>query len=189
MSTVETKKITPEDLLKMPDGDQFELVDGQLLQSPMSFWSSYVAGNVDFFIRSFCRKSGGFWVLPEGTTYRCFPFDSSRVRKPDVSVLRVERYPLGNARMEGHVKTCPDLAVEVVSPTNLAEALEEKIQDYLEAGVPLVWVIHPEKKTIYVYHGGSVRILHENDDITGEDVLIGFRCRVGEFFEPPSQAK
>ena len=68
--------------------------------------------------------------------------------------------------------------------TLLAE-LDEKLEDYQKAGVRLVWVIYPESRTVSVYRGdGSVSRLHQNEVLSGEDVIPGFRCEVGSLFPP-----
>ena len=98
------------------------------------------------------------------------------VRKPDVSFIRKGRLP-GDAIPKGWVKIAPDLAVEVISPNDTAEDLEEKLEDYQKAGVPLVWVIYPERRMARVFRQGSPPVvLGEDDELSGEDVIPGFRC-------------
>jgi Uma2 family endonuclease len=90
---------------------------------------------------------------------------------------------------KGHVRIAPDLAVEVVSPRDLAPELDEKLEDYRKAGVRLVWVISPESRTVTIYRGdGSVSRLHEDDVLSGEDVIPGFRCEVRSPFPPRATA-
>ena len=116
--------------------------------------------------------------------YQCFPHDPKMVRKPDVSFIRAGRLP-GDVLPSGFVRIAPDLAVEVVSPNDLAPELDEKLEDYQKAGVRLVWVIYPESRTVSVYRGdGSASRLHQDDVLSGEDVIPGFRCEVGSLFPP-----
>ena len=83
----------------------------------------------------------------------------------------------------GYMPIPADLAVEVVSPNDLAYELAEKVEEYLLAGFGAIWVVHPNLKTVTLYRaGGSVSVLHENDIISGDPALPDFRCRVGEFF-------
>jgi Uma2 family endonuclease len=179
-------RYAPEDLLTMPDGDRYELVDGQLVERPMSFWSSYVAGVLIQKLRNFSDTSHPGWVQPEGTTYQCFPHKPEMVRKADVSFIQLARVSLADATKEGHIKIPPDLAVEVVSPSDVAYDLDEKISDYLRAGVRLVWVIHPLIRTVQIHRlDGSVGQLSAQEEVNGEDVLPGFRCRVADLFVPP----
>ncbi|HXG12104.1 MAG TPA: Uma2 family endonuclease [Gemmataceae bacterium] len=177
---------TPEDLLRIPDGDRYELVNGRLVEHTMSTWASYVAGKVYGRLDAHCQANQLGWVLPEGVTYRCFPDAPDKVRKADVSFIRRERLSMEQATAEGHLTIVPDLAVEVLSPNDLVYEVDTKVQEYLRAGVRLVWVIHPQGRWVDVHRvQGPGTILRENDDLDGEDVLPGFRCRVGDLFQPP----
>jgi len=186
MSTViEQALYEPEDLLTMPDGDSFELVDGELVERNMSKWSSYVAGTIYYRLREHCDAHGLGWVYPEGTSYQCFPDAPSRVRRPDVSLIRLERMSPEEAMSEGHVRLAPDLAVEVISPNDLAYEIDEKVDEYETAGVKLIWVVNPETKAVRVHRAdGTVTVLREKDELDGEDVVPGFRCRVADLFLP-----
>ena len=85
----------------------------------------------------------------------------------------------GDVAPKGWVRIPPDLAVEVVSPIDLFEALEEKLDDYRKVEVPLIWVIYPELRKAKVLRcDGSVSELTEEDELSGEDVIPGFRCFV-----------
>ncbi len=80
------RKLTPDDLLRMPDqGQGFELVDGELKELNVSFLSSYVAGEIYGQLRDHVRAKGIGWVSPEGTTYQCFTDDPKRVRRADTA--------------------------------------------------------------------------------------------------------
>lgn len=187
MNTVATKTLyTPEDLLTMPDGDRYELVDGQLVEHTMSFLSSYVAGEIYARVRDFSRAHRPGWALPEGTTYQCFPHAPGKVRKADVSFIRAERYTAEQALQEGHVLIHPDLCVEVVSPNDSYYDVDQKAEEYLRAGVSLVWIANPVNRTVQVRRAdGTSTTLREHDELTGEKVLPGFRCRVGDLFQLP----
>jgi Uma2 family endonuclease len=77
----------------------------------------------------------------------------------------------------------PDLAVEIVSPTDRSSEMEQKISEYLAAGTRLVWVVYPMTKTVYVYGPGrAVQRLSASETLSGEDVLPGFSITVSEFF-------
>ena len=92
----------------------------------------------------------------------------------------------GTALHEGYVRFPPDLAVEVVSSNDLANGIQEKVEDYLGAGVRLVWVIYPETGVAQVLRAdGTTARLTRDDSLDGEDVLPGFRCRLGDLFPPP----
>jgi Uma2 family endonuclease len=191
MSTVQDK-LTAADLLMMPDGDDYELVNGQLVERNMSQESSWVAGEVFRRLANVGEDSGLGWAFPEGTSYQCFQHledDPERTRRPDASFIRKERLPGGPVR-KGHSPIAPDLAVEVVSPNDAAYEIEEKVQEWLAVGVQQVWVVMPPARTVTVHRAeGRERILHESDELTAEGLISGFRCRVGDLFPQLDPAK
>lgn len=181
------EQYVPEDLLSMPDGDRYELVAGKLVERNRSFWSSYIAGVILHLLSSFCLEYKRGWVVPEGTSYRCFPDDPQKVRRADVSFIRLDRLSSERATAEGHLSVAPDLAVEVVSPNDLAYEVEAKTGEWLSAGVQLVWIVNPRTRTVTVRRaGGSVAVLHGKDELTGESLIPGFRCDVRELFLLPT---
>jgi Uma2 family endonuclease len=187
MSTITTTPpITPEELLLLPDQVNYELVDGKLVDRTMGMESSRVAANILILIGRYVRQHASGHVFGADAGYQCFVDDAGKVRKPDVSFIRLGRIPNGIIP-EGHCRIHPDLAVEVVSPNDTAYELEDKVFEYLQAGVPLIWVIYPPTKTIRIHRPrtsaqGPVSELMDADMITGEDVLPGFTCAVKEFF-------
>lgn len=79
--------------------------------------------------------------------------------------------------------TAPDLAVEVISPGNTSEEILTKVEDYLDSGSRLVWIVYPKRKVVVVYRpNNTVSFLHENDDLDGEDVIPNFRCQLTKIF-------
>lgn len=95
-----------------------------------------------------------------------------------------------NKQPEGHCRIVPDLVAEVVSPNDYYSDVEEKAKEYLGAGVCLVWVIDPRTKTVRVHRqDGSETRLGASDELLGEEVIPGFRCRVGDLFLDPGQVK
>ena len=178
-------KYTPEALLAMPDGDQYELVDGELVERQMGFRSSNIGGELFWLLKSHCRQHQLGWVLPSDAGYQCFPDDPGKVRKPDVSFIQAARLAAEDAP-EGWARIAPDLAVEVVSPNDLFAAVTNKVSEYLAAGVRLVWVIDTATRMVYVYHReGGGEILMQDNTLSGGDVVEGFQCRVADLFAPP----
>jgi Uma2 family endonuclease len=187
MSTAGTQtRYTPEDLLRMPDGDRFELVDGQLVELNMSTWSSYVAGRVYRLVANHTESNHLGWPFPENTSYQCFSRYPTKVRRPDFSFIASGRLTLEQAREEGHGSVVPDLVAEVVSPNDTYYQVETKVKEWKEAGVRLLWIINPETNSVHIYRAdGTDATLEETDEISGEVVVPGFRCKVLEFFLPP----
>ncbi len=179
-------RYTPDDLLRMPDGDHYELVDGRLVETNMSVWSSYVAANVYFLLRTYCQAAKLGWVFSEGTSYRCFPEDPNRVRKADVSYLRGDRITKETAMSAAFIHIVPDLVVEVLSPNDLAYEVDTKLEEYRRADVRLIWIVNPEARTVRIEQAsGAGTVLHDDAELDGGDVIPGFHCRISEFFVPP----
>lgn len=185
-ATLSQPEVSPDDLLSMGDDNvAFELVNGELVEKTMGWESSWIASELAALLRDECRRhrpSLG-WALGGEATYQCFDDDPEKVRRPDASFIARGRLP-GGRRPKGHCRVAPDLAVEVVSPNDTYSHLEEKVAEYLGAGVRLVWVIDPPTKTVRVHRAdGSTATLHSGDELSGEEVIVGFRCRVADLFD------
>lgn len=111
-----------------------------------------------------------------------FRLAADTMRAPDVSFVAKSRIsPTGLPA--GFWPGAPDLAVEVLSPDDRAEDVDEKIDDYLDAGCQLVWIVNPKRKTITVHRPNqNPVILRAPDTLDGGDVVPGFTCRVGDIF-------
>lgn len=192
MSAIATPPaLTPEDLFLMPDeGKGFELVHGELREVNVSRESSRVAGRICTRLDNYCEARDAGYVFPEGTSYRCFPDDPKGTRRADTSFISIERLPPETYEDQGHSTTVPDLVAEVVSPNDLSEEVEEKPDEWLEAGVKIVWVVSPATRTVRVHRAdGSTSLLRAADLLTAEEVLPGFSCTVGELFRLPGTSK
>lgn len=171
---------TPEELQSMPDHKGYELVRGRLIKTDMGAESSWVCVRLLVRLGRFVEEQGAGWVFPSDAGYQCFSHEPKMVRKPDVSFIKQGRFP-GDVVPKGWITIVPDLAVEVISPRDRASELDEKLADYRIAGVPLIWEIYPESRSVMVHRrDGSVVRLLEADSLSGEDVLPGFICPIRE---------
>ena len=178
-------RLTPEDLLRLPNGVDYELVDGQLAERTMGTESSWIALQLGALLTVHCNARKLGWVFGADAGFQCFPDAPDKVRKPDVSFVRFDRLPGGPPK--GHCRVAPDLAVEVISPNELYSAVEEKVDEYLAAGVKLVWVIDPPRASVRVHRAdGTVADLGRSDELSGADAVAGFRCRVADLFVGPT---
>ncbi len=184
------REYTPEDLLTMPGSENFELVNGRLVERHMGILAGWVGGELIRVLGNHCREHRQGWVFGNSgdVGYQGFPDSSRTVRKPDVSFVRHGRF--SNEQLPGgYARLAPDLVAEVISPNDKYEEVDEKIEEYLRAGVRLVWIISPQNHTIRVYRAnGSSHSLRENDELDGEDVVQGFRCPVRDLFPQSSAA-
>ena len=106
-----------------------------------------------------------------------------------MSYISAERIT-ADVELVGHCDIVPDLAVEVISPNDRYYEVEEKVDEYLKAGVRLVWVVDPLAKTIRIHRAnGTVQDLNLTDELSGEDVVAGFLCPVSEVFRMPMKSK
>ena len=178
-------------MLRMPD-KRTELVRGRLLvREPAGFWHGDVAARALVAISNYLaadrssQASGvacGRVVAAEtGFTLQRNP---DTVRAPDVAYIRAERLPSG--AHVGFADFAPDLAVEVLSPSDRPGEVLAKVADWLTAGTVLVWTIDPERRRARVYRAdGSDAVLGAADYLDGEDVLPGFRASVSELVDRP----
>lgn len=108
--------------------------------------------------------------------------DPDTVRAPDVAFVLAEHLPEGGLP-EGFIPFAPDLAVEVVSPTDRWSAVEDKVQAYLKAGVRELWIIDPHHKAIQIVHDEETRrVVHQEETLTSE-LFPGFSLVLKDLFE------
>ncbi|MCC2672796.1 MAG: hypothetical protein K0Q72_5268 [Armatimonadetes bacterium] len=176
------RRYTPSDLECLSGAGLCELIDGRLVEKNGGAEASWIACQVATRLYNHPETKQAAWILGSKAGYHCFPFDTSRVRKPDVSVVSRARLP---RVPRGHIHIAPDLAVEVVAPNDRRSEVEQKVNDYVLARVPLIWVVAPSSRSVTVYADrGRVEQLGTWDTLTGGEVLPGFGCAVGELFPP-----
>jgi Uma2 family endonuclease len=188
MSVVEsTRRHTPEDLLTMPGGKHYELVNGELVETTMGAKASWTASVLTHLLMSFVLPRRLGWVFNAEMGYQCFGDDGADVRRPDVSFVSMGRFP-GEQPPEGHLRIPPDLAAESVSPGDTYYEIERKCGDYLKAGVRLIWIMNPDTRTVRVLRPERpAREPNRTEILSGEDVLPGFSCPVAQLFAMPGQ--
>ena len=165
------------------DREGYELVNGVWVEKPMGTKSAIVGANLSFAVKGFVRAQKLGYVLGAEGTYRLFPNQPKLTRKPDVSFVLASRVKPGDIP-DGDWKIYPDLAAEVVSPNDTADGLETKLDEYLRAGVRLVWVVYIPTRNVWAYRpDGTARLYRATDTLPGEDVLPGFTVPVAELFE------
>lgn len=178
MATTTRRTLSEDDLLRMPsDGHKHELVDGEIRVSPGGGQHSLVAGRLFARLLAFATEGRRGHAFESSMGFR---LPGGNVRSPDVSFVAGGRFA-GDAVPAEFADLAPDLAVEVVSPGDRPRHLLDKVGEYLEAGVRLVWVIDPRKGRAVVYRSlGDVRDLGPDDELDGGDLLPGFRCRLSD---------
>lgn len=110
--------------------------------------------------------------------------DPERLRVPDVSyVSEATLRARGGEPARGWFRLVADLVIEIDSPGRQPAIERQRIQDYMEAGVRLIWIIHTDQRSVTVYHAdGSRRLLRAHDELDGDAVLPGFRLPLARLF-------
>jgi Uma2 family endonuclease len=175
-------RLTAEDLWRMPPDDvRRELVDGKLVEmTPASVLHGMITIRLGRRLAEHAEQLGLGEAMVDVGFVLSLPYDPERVRGPDVAFVARERLE-GQRPFRGFFRGTPDLAVEVLSPSETATDVQQKVRDYLEGGARLVWTVSPETRSLTVYRpDGSARLLREDEAIEGEDVLPGLSIRLSD---------
>jgi len=181
MST--TTPVTAEQLLRMPDdGWRYELVRGELRKMTPAGWKhGTIAGQLHALLGQHVLPAKAGRILGAEAGF-LLARDPDTVRAPDIAFIRNDHLPATPPK-EAFWPGPPDLAVEVVSPGDTFQEIDDKVRAWLDAGAMMVWVVNPCGRTVTVYRPANrIALLTENDELSGEDVVAGFRCRVAEIF-------
>lgn len=176
--------LTIEEFERLPDDDtRLELVRGKVVREPPAgFEHGRLANRILYMLTRFVEEHGGGEILASETGFVLFE-EPPTVRAPDAAFVAKGRVP--TPAPPGFGRLAPDLAVEVVSPSNTPAEIHSKVMDYLDAGSRLVWVFDPGTRSLTVYRSRKeIRILTGDDELDGQDVLPGFRVQLGEIFRP-----
>jgi Uma2 family endonuclease len=174
--------LEPDDLLRLPDGDHYELIDGVPLEKEMGAEADEIGMGLGSLMYLFVREHKLGHVFGPTTGYVCFPGRPRLLRQPDVSFVAAGRFD-GDKAPKGHITIAPDLAAEVVSPRNPYVSIEAKVAEYRSAGVKLIWIITPETRTVLIRRlDGTCAEVNATGRLSGEDVLPGFTCAVADLF-------
>ncbi|MEM8530326.1 MAG: Uma2 family endonuclease [Chloroflexota bacterium] len=182
MSSVLPQTLTANNLSNVPDtGMQYELVRGEVVElMPPGGKPGAIAVALAMVLRLWTKQHTNGYVAVEADYILTYNPDT--VRGPDVSYVRSERIPTDGIP-EGFWNLTPDLAVEVVSPSETAEDIREKVRDFLMAGTPLVWTIYPRTREVIVHTAdGIAQTYGEADVLEFPEMLPGFSCTVAELF-------
>jgi Uma2 family endonuclease len=181
--TTTLQRSTANELFEMPnDGFRYELVKGELRKmSPSGSEHAVIIGKLTMRLgRHIEANNLGLYFGAEGGFK--ISSDPDTVRAPDVAFVSNERIPESGVP-KNFWSGAPDLAVEVVSPGDTYAEVEEKVEDWLDAGTRAVWIVNPKRRSVSVYRSMTdVTRLSEGDELDGGDVVPGFRCKVSEIF-------
>jgi Uma2 family endonuclease len=172
--------------LSEPDG-KYEVINGRFMEKTLGAYECWLAGVIHVVLNRYVEDN------PRGRALIEMIFDFrptvDRERRPDVAFVSFERW--GRDRRIPRTRSwafVPELAVEVGSPTNTADEVAEKLEEYFQVGAQRVWVVYPRQFKVYAYTSPFVvRVLGLGDDLVGGDLLPGFRLPLMSLFEQPGE--
>lgn len=169
-----------------PDFEHFEIIDGRRVELPPRGARESI---LTFHLGTLLHAFGGEHQLGQATVETLFDLRPAvnRSRKPDVAFVSFGRWAKGREIPEANAwEIVPDLAAEIVSPTDPADELMARVDEYFWAGVRLVWVVYPRRASICALESPTaVRILRRGDDLDGGAVPPGFRMPLASLFGGP----
>lgn len=178
---VATKLMTVDEFMEIDVPGAADLIDGEVFVSPSGIRNSFVAVNVGGAFWTFAKPRSLGIVSGADGGYRLYA-DRDTILSPDVGFVRAER--VAGLDLLGFFPGAPDLAVEVISPSESGPMVARKVRLYLDAGCPLVWCVYRKRQTVVVHApGAEPRTFQMGDTLDGGDVLPGFTISVAVIFE------
>ena len=158
-----------------------ELVEGTLVEKAMGFEQSQVAWRLGYLFGLYLDQNDLGTCVGEAGMMRIAP---GLVRIPDLSFIAWDTLPGRQVPKVPIPDLAPDLAVEVLSEGNTKREMDRKVREYFDAGVRLVWLIDPRKRTARVYSDPRrSRLVREDQSLDGGDVLPGFSVRLADLLD------
>jgi Uma2 family endonuclease len=177
--------MTAEELLRLPTGmgERYDLIEGELIvMSPAGSRHGRLSSRINSRLEQAVSRDH-LGATFGGETGFILSRNPDTVRAPDAAFVAAARLPAGELP-DGFFPGAPDLAVEVISPSEGAADIQRKISQYFEAGTRLVWIVYPDMRQVVVFRSARESIvLTAEDTLDGGELLPGFSCRVSELFE------
>lgn len=184
MHTAATQRLTLEEYASLDEPENqwiTELVRGLVVREPRpGSLHGRVQVELGRILGNWARESRRGLVVAESGFI--LSDDPATLRGPDIAVVLDGRS--GEGQPGGWIRGAPDVAVEVLSPSDTSSGVMEKVLEYLEAGAKLVWIVDAQARSVTVYRPDrSASLLRGGDTLLGEDVLAGFTIALGDLFE------
>ncbi|MGH9840473.1 MAG: Uma2 family endonuclease [Blastocatellia bacterium] len=158
---------------------EYEIIDGRKEAKMAGARHGEICAQIIIELGLYLRKTRAGRIYTPDTTFQIGVYD----RLPDVSVIIAARIPEEGAPASKW-EIAPDLAIEIISPNDAWEKVKEKVRDYFAAGVRQVWLVSQKDRDVTVYDSPTlIKVFTENDELTTETILPGFKCRVGDLFD------
>lgn len=168
----------------LEDESLFEIIDGQrVVLPPMSAYAAVVTGRLFTMVSSATERGGVGQTVAEALFH--LPLVGGRNRRPDLAYVSFERWPENRPMpyRDSAWDVVPDWVAEVVGPTDLIDEMFEKIREYFEAGVRVVWVVFPMQRQVLAFESPTkIRVISSNEELDGGPVLPGLRIPIAKLF-------
>lgn len=178
-----TRKLvwTDEELEALPkDGYKYELLDGELMMSPVHANHGVICVRIVALLFNFVQKRGLGEVYDSSTGFR---LSEKVLLSPDVSFVSKARSKKILIAPDKFLRGAPDLVVEVLSPSDRMQKIHQKLDHYFEHGTRLVWLVNWRIEQVHIYTPDSIQALTRPTEVlSGGDVLPGFKCRLTRIF-------
>jgi Uma2 family endonuclease len=168
---------------------RYEVVNGEIVElPPMGIYETWIASILHAHLHMYAANELGRAVMEP-------LFDFTKIignkRRPDVAFVSYQRWPRDKEVPQTEAwEVVPNLVVEVVSPSNTAREVLDKMAEYFEVGVERVWVIYPTQRFVYLYASPSdVKVVATEGEVTDESLLPGFRLPMWILFGPATAVK
>jgi Uma2 family endonuclease len=176
------RRYTAEEFSWLSGCDDFELIDGCLEPLIDGAMACYIGGRLRISLMKWAERNRD-WVFGTGAGYCCFPNRPNLVRRPIISVVASSRLSAAELPDVDHLRIPPEVACYVVSPVHSYGSIQAAALDWLRAGTRLVWVVSVETKSVLIRRlDGTCSEVFEDGELSGEDGIPGFTCKVAELF-------
>ena len=174
-----THRMTEAEFMRLPDdGRKYELVDGEAKSVPAGVRHEALVIHIGAMLLPYARGRG--YVAGSSAGYHTVAYN---IRSPDISFTLKERFS-NELPPTGFADVCPDLCLEIISPSVEAADMARKLREYFASGAQIVWQMFPETETVKVYTSPEDFTLYTaQEEIDCPDLLPGFRVLVSELFE------
>lgn len=178
-----TQPITARQFGAIDEDGRFDLIDGEVIRlSPSMRWHAIVAGRIAFALASYGAQTG-YGESPVADGGYLVAHDPDSVLCPDASFIRTEHVTGFGEGKDDWFPFAPDIAVEVLSPSERRRHVERKVALYLAAGAAMVWIVNPRQRRFTVHEPGKPpSLLREGDTLDGGGGLPGFGVAIATIF-------
>jgi Uma2 family endonuclease len=154
-----------------------------IVMSPAGGYSGYQSGRVFRQLSEWAEEDGTGVAFDSSTGFR---LPNGAMRAPDAAWVRLARLKeLSRREKEQFIPLCPDFLIEVASPSDQLSDLREKMNEYLQSGLPLGWLILPASAQVEIYTQSGVELLTSPQTVSADPTLPGFKLELDSIWNPP----